>query len=189
MSMLANRYTLLLIAGSLAAAQQQMPKTTTETVKGAPIVTTEQLHGTVLYVEGNELIVRMSTGEIRDFQVAPPRKFIIDGKELTVAELKVGTELTATVTTTKTPVTERTTTIGSGTVWYVSGNTVIVTLPNGENRTYQVEDSYRFTVDGQPASVRDLRKGMTISAERIVEEPRTEIATDTVVTGKAPPQP
>jgi len=32
----------------------------------------------------------------------------------------------------------------------------------------------------------DLKKGMKISAEKIVEEPRTESVSNTVVTGQAP---
>jgi hypothetical protein len=106
---------------------------------------------------------------------------------VTVHDLKPGTTLSATVTTTTTPINDRTTTVGMGTVWWVSGNTVIVTLPNGENRTYTVKDEYKFTVEGNKnATVTDLRKGMKISAVKIVEEPRTEIVSDTVVTGQAP---
>jgi LPXTG-motif cell wall-anchored protein len=103
--------------------------------------------------------------------------------------LKPGTRLTATVTTTNTPVTERTTTVGSGKVWFVQGNTVILTLPNNENRMYKVQDSYRFNINGQKASVHDLRKGMTVSAEKIVESPKTEMASNMAVTGHAPPPP
>ncbi len=173
----------------LAAAQQQMPRTTKESVPGAPILKTEQLEGTVIQIEGNHLAVEMLTGEVRMFDVPESRRFIVDGKELSVGELKPGTKLKATVTTTTTPVTDRTTTVGSGKVWWVSGNTVILTLPNNENREYKVQDSYRFIVEGRKASVHDLRKGMIISAEKIVEEPRMEIASNTVVTGQAPPEP
>jgi LPXTG-motif cell wall-anchored protein len=172
---------------AMLAAAQQMPQTTKQQIKGTATVTTEELRGTVAYVEGNKLVVRMSTGDIRTFDVPESRRFIIDGREVTVRDLKEGTRLTATVTTTTTPVTERTTTVGSGKVWFVSGNTVILTLPNNENRSYKVADSYRFTVGGQPATVHDLRKGMTISAQKIVEEPLTVIASNTVVTGQAPP--
>jgi hypothetical protein len=171
---------------TLSSAQEPMPKTATERVRGTTAVTTEQLHGTVVYVAGNTLVVRMSTGELREFQVAPSEKFMIDGKELKISELKAGTTLSATITRTTTPVTARTTTIGSGKVWFVNGNTVVVTLPNQENRMYTVTDSYRFNVHGKPSSVHELRPGMIISAERIVEEPVTEITTDTVVTGQAP---
>jgi LPXTG-motif cell wall-anchored protein len=168
---------------------QDMPKTTTEAIKGASTSTTKQVSGTVLQVEGNTLVVRMSGGGIQEFTPPESRKFIIDGKELTVHDLQPGTKLTATVTTTTTPVTDRTTTVGSGKVWYVAGNTVILTLPNNENRMYKVQESYKFIVNGKPATVHDLRKGMTVSAEKIVESPRTEIATNTEVTGHAPPPP
>ncbi len=168
-------------------AQQKMPETTTERIKSTASVTTEQLHGTVAYVEGNDLVVRMAGGNIREFHVPDSRKFTIDGRDLTVHDLKPGTKLSATVTTTTIPVIDRTTTVGTGTVWWVAGKTVIITLPNGENRTYTVKDDYRFTVEGNTnATVSDLRKGMKISAERIVEEPRTEIVSNTVVTGQAP---
>jgi hypothetical protein len=144
------------------------------------------MHGTVLKVDGDDLVVRMSTGEIDNFVVPDSEKFVVDGKELSIHELQPGTKLTATVTTTTTPVTERTTTIGTGKVWYVAGNTVIVTLPNNENRMYKVTDDYSFIVNGQKAGVHDLRKGMTLSAEKIVESPKTEIDTNTTVTGTAP---
>jgi hypothetical protein len=177
-----------LTASAAAFAQDpaHVPATTKEEIKGAAEVTKEHLTATVVQVEGQTLLVRTSTGEMREFQVPKSRKFQIDGKQLSVNQLKPGTELTATVTTTKTPVTARTTTIGSGTVWWVAGNQVIVTLPNHENKLYTVEDSYRFIVDGQQATVHDLKPGMKISAQRIVEEPRTEITSDTVVTGHAP---
>jgi hypothetical protein len=176
------------VALGLAFAQN-MPKTTTERIPTGATVKTEQLHGTVVYVEGNRLVVKMSSGDMRTFDVPEVRRFVIDGKEMRVGDLQPGTRLTATVTTTRTSITERTTTVGSGKVWFVSGNNVILTLPNNENRMYKVQESYRFIVDGQPASVHDLRKGMTVSAQKIVEEPKTEMASDVAVTGSAPPPP
>jgi len=168
-------------------AQQKMPETTKESIKSPGSLTKERLQGTVEYVEGNYLVVRMADGNIREFNVPESRKFTIDGRDLTVHDLKRGTKLNATVTTITTPVTDRTTTVGTGTVWWVAGKTVIITLPNGENRMYTVKDDYRFNVEGNKnATVSDLKKGMKVSAERIVEEPRTEIASDTVVTGQAP---
>jgi len=187
--LLATSSAVIGLASLTAVAQQKMPETTKQSIIGKGTVTTEQLQGTVEYVEGNRLVVRMAGGDIREFDPPESRRFVIDGRELTVRDLKPGTKLTATVATTTTPVTDRTTTIGSGRVWWVAGNTVILTLPNGENRTYKVRDDYKFVVDGQPATVSDLRKGMTIAAERIVEEPRTEIVSNTTVVGQAPPTP
>ena len=99
----------------------------------------------------------------------------------------MGTTLKATVTTTTTSLVDRTVTVGSGRVWYVAAPTVILTLPNGENRQYKVTDDYKFTVAGKPATVFDLRKGMQVSAQKITEEPRTVVAANTVVTGQLPP--
>src|SRR3954465_9264052 len=176
-------------AVSTMVMAQDMPKTTSEQTRGTSSVKTDQLHGTVVAVEGNDLLVRMSTGGFRNFTVPESRKFNIDGQELSLQDLKPGTRLTATITTTTTPVTDRTTTVGTGKVWYVSGNTVVLTLPNNENRMYKVNEDYKFNVHGQPASVHDLRKGMVISAQKIVEAPRTEVAANTTGTGHAPPPP
>jgi len=180
--------TLYALAAVIVSAQQ-MPQTTTEKLAGTSTATTQVLKGTVVQVEGNDLLVRMSSGDLRNFKVPESRKFVIDGTEVSVHDLRPGTRLTATVTTTTTPVTQRTTTVGTGKVWYVGGNTVILTLPNNENRVYKVKESYRFIVGGEKASVHDLRKGMVISAEKIVEEPLTEIASNTQVIGQAPPEP
>jgi len=170
-------------------AQQQMPQTKKESIENSQQVSTEQFNGTVVIAQNGTLVVKMANGDLRTFNPPESRRFLVDGKELTVNELKPGTKLHATVTTTKTSITDRTTTVGSGKVWFVSGNTVILTLPNNENRQYKVQESYRFTVDGKPASVHDLRKGMTVAAQKIVEEPRVEIASNTSVTGEAPPPP
>ena len=175
-----------LVWGAFHVAAQEMPKTTKEHIKESEHVKTEQLKGTVLAVDGSHLAVKMANGELRSFNVPASRKFDIDGKEVSVGDLKPGTKLTATITTTTTQINERTTTVGSGKVWLVLGNTVIVTLPNNENRMYNVSESYKFMVDGREATLRDLKPGMTISAQKIVEAPRTEIATNTVVHGEAP---
>lgn len=177
-------FAVLVCLATVAVAQ--MPQTTTEKEKGVGAVTTQELKGEVVYVEGNSLLVKMANGEARTFTVPESRRFIVDGKELTVHELKPGTKLTATVTTTTTPITVRTTTVGSGKVWYVMGKNVILTMPDGQNKQYTVKDDTRFTVNGNPALVSDLRQGMIVSAEKVVEEPATEIATDTRVVGQAP---
>jgi hypothetical protein len=176
----------IVLSGALAA---QMPQSTTERVKGAMSTTTQELTGTVIAVEGNTFVARTSSGEIRTFTPPPDRRFIIDGQELTLSQLKVGTKLKGTVTTTTTSITERTTTVGSGKVWFVSGPNVILTLPNGENRQYKVANDYKFIVEGKPATVFDLRKGMTVKAEKIVEVPKTELATNVRITGTAPVEP
>jgi len=163
-----------------------MPQTTTQRVKTGSMSKSDQLSGTVIAVDGNTMAVKMSSGEVRTFTPPDSRRFVIDGKELSLRELKPGTKLRATVTTTETSITERTTTVGTGKVWFVSGPNVILTLPNGENRQYKVGKDYKFNVNGKPATVFELRKGMTVSAEKIVEVPKVELASNVAVTGTAP---
>jgi hypothetical protein len=165
---------LTVFAGLATMAQAQSTTTTT------------QQHGTVTYVEGNTLVIKMSTGEVRTLTVPDSRTALIDGKEVNIHDLKVGTTLTATITTTTTPVVDRTVSKLTGTVWYVSAPTVILTLPDGTNKIYKSLPGYKFIVNGKPATVFQLRKGMMISAEKVVEQPTTEISSNTTVTGHAP---
>jgi hypothetical protein len=171
-----------MIFASLAVAQTS----TTQTMRGTATVTQDKLAGTVSYVDGNTLVVKMASGNIRSFTVPEYRKFIIDGHEQTVHDLKPGTTLNATITTITRPVVERTVTNLAGKVWYVAGPNVILTLPDGTNKQYNVKPDVKFKVDGQPATVFDLRKGMNVVAEKVVEEPTIEVASDTRVTGSAP---
>ena len=160
---------------------------TTTTPAGPAEVKTEEITGEVMWVEGNLLVARLLPGGLyRVFDVQPGRQFIIDGQTKLIADLKLGTILTATATTTTQSVTVRTATVTNGTVWWAQGNYVVLTLENGQNRAYTVPESFRLTVEGKPASVNELKKGMKVSATKIVEEPRTEISTKTVITGKSP---
>jgi hypothetical protein len=145
--------------------------------------TTRKITCTVVGVEGTYLVAKMESGELRAFNVSPQRRFMVDGKPLTVKQLKPGTFLTATFTSTPpagAPVTEVT-----GKVWYVAGNSVILTLPDGTNKSYNVSASFPFVVNGQPATVRDLRKGMNVTAHKIPELPAVEFSYDAEITGTA----
>jgi hypothetical protein len=155
------------------------------TTAGAQTTTTE-LAGTVVQAEGSQLVVRMSTGELRTFTVPAGKTALIDGRETSIGDLKPGTTLKATVTTSRTSAIERTVQTLSGKVWFAQGQTVILTLPDGTNRQYNVKDDVKFTVNGQPATVHDLRKGMNVTAQKITEEPTIQVAQNSRVTGIAP---
>ena len=182
--------TLTVLAFVAATAAAQMPQSTTQQIPGAPVVTTQKLHGVVVLIEGNNVVVKQSNGELKTIRNVPESKRImVDGKEVGIHDLQVGTQLTATTTTTTTPITTRTVTVGSGQVRAVSGDTVVLLLPNGDMKTYKVKPDYKFMVDGKEASVYELRPGMTVSAQKITEEPSVEVSANTVVTGHVPPPP
>jgi hypothetical protein len=175
---------LLVTAGALQAQVTQKK----EEVKGAAAtVVTEQMTGEVVYVYENTLVCKMlPRGYYAVFEVKPGREFMVDGAVKHIGELKMGTVLTATVTTTTQPITVRTTSSLSGRVAWVNGTYLVLTLENGQNKEYHVPDSFMFVVNGKPASVHELKQGMNVSATKIVEEPRTEISEKTVITGKGP---
>jgi hypothetical protein len=157
-----------------------------EEILGAATVVTEQLTGEVAWVEGNVLVVKvLPRGYYAVFNVKPGREFIIDGQTRHVSDLREGTVLTATVTTTTQPVTVRTTNSLKGRVVWANGNNVVLTLENGENKQFNVPESFRFVVGGKPASAHELKAGMDVSASKIVEEPRTDISEKTIITGKS----
>jgi hypothetical protein len=117
----------------------------------------------VTYIEGNTIELKMSTGELRVVTVPDSRTAMVDGREVNVHGLKVGTQLTATITTSTTPVTDRTVSNLTATVWHVSAPNVILTLPDGTNKMYKATPQMKFDVNGQKATVFDLKKGMRIT--------------------------
>lgn len=66
---------------------------------------------------------------------------------------------------------------------------MILSFPNGENKSYTAREDTVFKINGEDKTVFDLRKGMKISATVVTVEPQTLVSTHTVVTGQAPPKP
>jgi hypothetical protein len=94
--------------------------------------------------------------------------------------------LTSTATTTELPVTKRTANITKGEVVWASPTSIVVAIEGGETKEYAVPDGFKFEVDGKQVSAMDLKRGMKVSAIRIVEVPDKIIMQNIVVTGTAP---
>ena len=172
---------------SLAAGAAAQATQTKETVPGgAAKVKTVQVKGEVVAKGSNWLIAKDPAGYYRIYNVQAGRKAIVDGVPKTLDQLKVGTMLTATATTTETPLINRTTTITQGTVFWASPKSIIVTLEGGENKQYDVPYGFMFDVEGKKLSAMELRPGMKLTATKIVEEPSSVITKDVVVTGTVP---
>jgi LPXTG-motif cell wall-anchored protein len=161
--------------------------TTTTTMKGPSTYETTVRSGTVVYVSGNELVVRLSDGVVQHFVVSPTQTFPVDGKQMTIGQLKPGTHLTQTITTKTTPKTITTTRTIEGKVFFVNApSTVILTLPDGTNKQYNVPKGQTFDIGGQQQTVFQLRKGMNVNATVVTEEPVISSSTSKSVTGVAP---
>jgi LPXTG-motif cell wall-anchored protein len=186
-----SRAALCMLACALISGGVWAQDTSTmTTMKGASTYETTVKSGTVIYVSGNELLVRLPDGTAEHFVVSPSQTFTVDGKQMTIHDLKPGTHLTQTITTKTTPKTVITTRTIDGKVWHVSPPSyVILTLPDGTNKQYNVPKGQMFTINGQQDTVFQLKKGMTVSATVVTEEPVTEVSHHRSVTGVMPSQP
>lgn len=169
-------------------AQVQTEKAATQ---GQPTKQVTIERGEVVYVVGNDLVVKMEDGTIRHFPNVPESaKVDVDGQQLGIHDLKPGMKLQRTTVVTSTPRTVTTTQSVTGRVWSVSPpNSVILTLEDGKNQQFTIPKGQKFTVDGKETDAFGLRKGMTISATKVVEVPETVLSQQRTVTGTMPPPP
>jgi hypothetical protein len=168
----------------------QVQTNTSETSHAATVQTTVE-RGEVVYVSGNDLVVKMDDGSLRHFSNVPESaRVTVDGQELGIHDLKTGMKLQKTVTTTTTPKTITTVKTVTGKVWHVTPPTsVILTLEDGSNQQFKIPKDQKFNVDGQMVDAWGLKKGMKISATKVVEEPTIEVAHQQHLTGSMPPPP
>ena len=176
-----------LAAVNVAGAEPQSTQKKEVVPKGPASASTTQLRGELIAVGPNWLIARMvPSGDYRLFDVRPGAFATVDNVKKSLSQLKPGTMLTATVTTTETPLARRTTTVTKGKLIWSSPTTIIVTLENGENRQYTVPPGFKFTVEGKQLGVEELRPGMILTGTNVVEEPVTSITEQTSVYGTEP---
>lgn len=158
--MLGNALALVCLSAAVASAQTT---TSTETKKFE-----------IIAVEGNKLVVRLPEGT-REMTVANDFRFNIDGKMLSVRELKPGMAGTATVTTKTTLVPVTVTEVKSGVVTQtLGGSTIIVRTEEGFKMFNQGDvDKRNVTImrDGKPAQISDFRVNETLSAVIITSAP------------------
>jgi LPXTG-motif cell wall-anchored protein len=176
------------IAFAVAMMAQDTTKTTVKEEAASHKVQVER--GEVVYVSGNDLVVRMENGEVRHFTVPDTARVTVDGRQLSVHELKPGMKLERTITTTSTPKLVTTVRTIQGKVFHVSApSSVILTLPDGTNKKYKVPKDQKFMIDGQAKTVFELRKGMNVAATVLTQVPENVVAEQRKVTGSAPPPP
>ncbi len=177
----------LTCALSLSAQVQ----TQTTTTAGKPTVATKVEKGEVVTVSGNDLVVKMADGTLRNFENVPESaKATVNGKQLGIRDLKPGMKLQRTITTTTTPMTITTVQTVKGKVWeIVPPLSIILTLEDGKNQRFKIPEGQKFNVDGEMLDAFAVRKGMILTATKVVEEPTTEITQQKTVTGEAAPPP
>jgi hypothetical protein len=179
----------LCVAFSLPAAAQVKSTETAE--HGTPTKQVTVQRGEVVYVSGNNVVIKMEDGLLRDFYNVPESTTVtVDGKQLNVHQIKVGMKIEKQVITTTTPrVITKVETV-TGKVWHVNApSTVILTLEDGTNQSFKVPMNQKFTINGVETDVFGLKKGMVVSAQKVTEVPETVVTQQAKMTGTMPPPP
>lgn len=166
-------------------------QTDTQTSHGAATKSTTVESAQVVAVSGNDLVVKMSDGSLRHFPNVPESTRVdVDGQQLGIHDLKPGMTLHRTITTTTTPKVITTTQTVTGKVWHVQPpSSVILTLEDGTQQQFSIPKGQKFNVNGQMTDAWGLKKGMTVSATKVVEEPVTVVEHQRQLTGTMPPPP
>jgi LPXTG-motif cell wall-anchored protein len=157
----------------------------------AASVTTVIREGEILWIEGNTIVVRGQEG-VQKFEVDEDVRFNLDGKEVSVHELKPGTKFTAQITTTTKPVQEYATEVKEAEVINVLGNNIVFKLANGEYKRYTADRlksiDLTITKDGKPITASELRKGDRISATIITPLPPSTVTETELAVALSSPQ-
>jgi LPXTG-motif cell wall-anchored protein len=136
--------------------------------------TTETKKFQVISVDGNQLVVRLPEGT-RELTVPEDFRFTVDGKSLSVHELRAGMAGTATITTrtTVTPVTV--TEVKNGTVVHALGQSIIVRTSEGQVKQFTQSDidkrGVKIMREGKPAEISDFRANDRLTATIITTKP------------------
>ena len=177
-------FSLILNSNISAQVQTQSFATT-----GQPTTEVKVDRGTVVLVDGNDLVVKAEDGHLVHFANVPESaRATVDGQELGIHDLKPGMTLERTITTTTTPQMITTVKHVTGTVWSVNPpRSVVLTLEDGTNEAFKIPSGQKFSIDGQMTDAWGLRKGMKVSATKVTEVPETVDEQEKAVTGTMPP--
>ena len=169
---LAGILAMLVLGVTFASAPRaQTQTTTTVAVRNFEIVA----------VDGNHLILRDERGT-SDYFVPADFVFTVDGKKMTVADLKAGMKGTATVTTTTTVTPVVVTELRSGMVLSTGFNSVtVLDRTDGVRKKFTQDElnarGLQIFKEGKVIAIRDLNRGDEITATVISQRP-PEVVTE-----------
>jgi hypothetical protein len=119
---------------------------------------------TVVYVAGNDLVIKASDGKLLNYSVAAGTKFTTGGKQVPITGLTPGTKLTAPVSAGSDPMIVTGVTVVKGKVYGVTPpEGVTLSLAEGV-KDLTVPTGTTFMVDGKKLSVGELKANMVVEA-------------------------
>jgi LPXTG-motif cell wall-anchored protein len=153
----------------LAAASASAQSTTT--------TSTESKQFEIIAVDGNDLVVRTAEGT-RQLTVPQDFRLTVDGRPVSIQELKAGMRGMATVTTTTTMTPVTVTEVKNGTVVQVTPMSIVVRTDQGVRSFTQSDVDKRgvkILRDGKPAQLSDFSPGDYLTATIVTTMPPTVV--------------
>lgn len=141
----------------------------------AQTTSTEVKQFEVVSVDGNTVVVKGADGAAREITVADEFRLTVDGKPVSVRDLKPGMKGVANIKTitTETPVTV--TEVKKGRVLQATANSIIVRTEEGNRMFTETEVTKRgvkiTTPDGRPMKFSELRQGYELTATIVTQKP------------------
>ncbi|HXS14207.1 MAG TPA: hypothetical protein VN734_16020 [Acidobacteriaceae bacterium] len=176
----------LTFAVSFAGLAQETTTTTTKPQSHAVMTTIDTAQ--VVYVSGDDAVLKFPDGSLRLLEVPPGTSFTVDGQPAKVSDLKPGSVISHARVSSRTESDVTTVTQINGTVTAKSGPFVTLRLDDGTSKIYRVPMHATFTIDGQPSTFANLTKGSKISATAVKTEGLSTVSHGSAMAAQTPPQ-
>jgi chemotaxis protein histidine kinase CheA len=142
----------------MSLAGKALAQDTNTSVSGAEVV----------QMNGNTVVIQDANGA-RKYNVAPDTKFMVDGKEVSVSDLKPGMHVSATVHSTGAPETVYVTRMREGTVVQAVGQTLLV-QEGPDVKRFVLDPDFKMMLSGKESTVYDVKPGMKLTALVITKQ-------------------
>lgn len=125
--------------------------------------TTNIENGTVVNVGENMIVIRDTSGVMKEYDVAPGFTATVDGRQMGLNDIKPGMKITAAIKTVSVPVVVHTTELKNAKVIKNAGGLLYVRESDGIH-SYNVPAGFRFNIGGAKLRLDDLQQGQHLNA-------------------------
>ena len=180
----------LAFAGSVGVSTAGLAQVTSETTKTpqSRVTTVDIETAEVVYVSGDDAVLRFPDGSLRLLEVPPGTTFSVDGKPAKVADLTPGSTLTHARVSSRTESEVVTVKQINGRVTAKRGPFVTLRLDDGTSKIYRVPAHATITIDGQPSTLGNLRVGSSFAATAVTTEGLSTVNNAAHKAVQTPPQ-
>lgn len=123
---------------------------------------------TVVYVAGNDLVIKASDGSILNYMVPAGYKFTAAGKAVTIDALKPGTQLTAPIATGADPQVVGSIAVAKAKVYSVAPPDSVTLIMSDGSKEFTLPAGESFMVDGKPVALSALKPDTMVDVTAIM---------------------